>query len=52
MILRIYTLSGDARHIIEYGLENGINLSAVYLKDIFLLQSANYVGRYFPAVPV
>ena len=28
MILRIYTVSGDARHNIEYGLENAIRHSA------------------------
>ena len=50
MILRIYTLSGDARHNIQYDLENAIKHSAAYLRNSFLWQSANYVGRYFPAV--
>jgi hypothetical protein len=50
MILRIYTFSGDAGHIMECGLENDIKTSAAYLRNSFHWQSANYVGRYFPAV--
>jgi hypothetical protein len=52
MIQRIYNLSGDARHIIEYDLESDIKCSTAYLRNNFLWQSANYVGRYFPAVNV
>jgi len=52
MIQRIYNLSGDARHIIEYDLGNDIKHSVAYLRNNFLRQSANYAGRYFPAVNV
>ena len=37
MILRIYTLSGDERHNIEYGLENAIKHSAHVSKEQFSL---------------
>jgi hypothetical protein len=50
MILRIYTLSGDTRHNIKYFLENAIKPAVVYLRNSFLCQSANYVGRYSPVV--
>jgi hypothetical protein len=50
MVLRIYTLSGDARHNTQYVLKNSIIYSAAYLRNGFLWQSANYVNRYFPAV--
>ena len=35
MILRIYTLSGDASHNIEYVLENAIKQSDAYLRNSF-----------------
>jgi len=35
MILRINTLSGDARHNIEYVLENVIKHSEAYLRNNF-----------------
>ena len=50
MILRIYTLSGDASHNIENELENAIKYLVAYLGNSFLWQSAIYLGRYFPDV--
>jgi len=47
MIQRTEPLSGEARHNIEYCLENDIKNAEAYLKNSFLRQSSNSVVDFF-----